>query len=65
MNFIISLFIYSRFDRKFEHIIIIMNKLFKKKIHLSRFFKNKNNNINIHRINLTKEKLFIHYYIES
>ena len=30
MNFIISLFIYFKFDYKFEYIIIIINKLFKK-----------------------------------
>ena len=35
MNFIILLFICFRFNRKFEHIMIIVNKLFKKKKFIS------------------------------
>lgn len=48
IDFITFLFIYFRFNRKFEHIIIVVNKLFKKKICNIEFFKYRRRNINLY-----------------
>ena len=60
INFITLLFKYKRNNKIYQHIIITINRLFKKNIYNIKFTKNKCNNSNFHKINIKKK-----YYFKS
>ena len=58
IDFIIFLSICVRYDWKYQHVMIVVNKLFKKKIYRIRFVENKNDNTNIFEMNMKRKKIF-------
>ena len=57
VNFITSLSICKKNDKRYQHIIIIIDKLNKKKIYNIEFAKNENNSLSVYRINITKKNI--------
>ena len=59
--FIISLFVCKRYDKFYEHIMIVVNKFFKKKRFMTLIFFNVNIVVlNFRKMNMKRRKLFKH-----
>ena len=61
INFITSLSKCKRHNRRFRHIMIIIDKLSKKKKYCHEFIENQRRRSNFHKMNLMRKKLFKNY----
>ena len=57
MNFIIEFSKCLKHEESYEHIMIVVNKFFKKKIRNFEFVKNRNCNSSIFEINITRKRI--------
>ena len=58
IDFIVNLFKYVKNERIYEYIIIIINKLFKKKVYFFKFVESKDCDTNLFEINITRKRIF-------